>query len=114
MPVNLPADPKLLERSATRRETTDTFEKQMVRQATELLESHPHFRGRGRWVYCRCSRGNLELLGVVPSYYLKQLAQEALRNLSGTRQIINRIQVAGPDSCLRPESEAMKSIRKAR
>ncbi len=33
------------------------------------------------------------LTGTVPSYYLKQLAQEAVRSLCGERQLLNRVEV---------------------
>lgn len=65
-------------------------------RASSLLEANPHFRGRGRWVTCRCSNGQLYLEGKLPSFYLKQLAQETLRDLEGIKQIENRIVVADP------------------
>jgi hypothetical protein len=33
------------------------------------------------------------LLGSVPSYYLKQLAQESLRGAVGPRKLLNRVEV---------------------
>ena len=46
-----------------------------------------------RLVTCRYHEGVLLLYGRLPSYYLKQLAQEAVRNLEGVEEIINRIEV---------------------
>ena len=46
-----------------------------------------------RQVTCRYHEGVLLLYGQLPSYYLKQLAQEAVRNLEGVEEIINRIEV---------------------
>ena len=63
-------------------------------QAQAMLEVHPHFRGRKRWIQCRFSKGGLYLTGTVPSFYLKQLAQEAIRQLDGVRQVVNEIVVA--------------------
>jgi hypothetical protein len=64
--------------------------------AEALLEQHPHFRGRSRWVRCRFRNGRLFLDGVLPSFYLKQLAQETLRGLEGVERLDNRIVVASP------------------
>ena len=61
-----------------------------------LLDLHPHFRGRSEFVQCRCVDRCLYLDGCLPSYHLKQLAQEALRELEGVVQIENRIVVASP------------------
>jgi osmotically-inducible protein OsmY len=62
-------------------------------RAMAILEAHPHFHGRKRWVQCRCSKRRLFLTGTVPTYYLKQLAQEAVRNVDGVDQIVNQIVV---------------------
>ena len=63
-------------------------------EAAELLESHSHFRGRGLSVECKCNGQILRLDGSLPSFYLKQLAQEALRQLQGVVRIDNQIVVA--------------------
>ena len=36
------------------------------------------------------------ITGTVPSYYHKQLAQEAVRELVGRRRLVNRVIVPGP------------------
>jgi len=67
--------------------------------AGELLESHPHFRGRSRYVEIRCVGRRLILEGYLPSYYLKQLAQEAIRQINDAFEdvhIDNRIVVSSP------------------
>ena len=64
--------------------------------AAALIESHPLFRGRGRWIECRCLGGSLYLSGKLPSFYLKQLVQELLRELEGIERIENGIVVASP------------------
>ena len=66
------------------------------RRARDLLEQHPHFHGRSRHVHCKCSGKRLVLSGKVPTYFLKQLAQESLRDLVGFIHIDNRITVASP------------------
>ena len=68
---------------------------QIESQAAALLERHPHFRGRDRWVSCRLIDQKLCLVGCVPSFYLKQLAQEALRELQGV-QVKNQLIVRRP------------------
>lgn len=56
-----------------------------------VFATHPHFRGRNLSVDCRCSGRCVQLSGMLPSYYLKQIAQEALRDLAGVDEIKNEI-----------------------
>ena len=44
-------------------------------------------------VLCECDCGVLLLRGHLPSYYYKQLAQQAVSGVKGVRQIINEIEV---------------------
>ena len=44
-------------------------------------------------VRCRYRDGTLTLQGKVPSYYHKQLAQEAIRKVSNVELIVNEINV---------------------
>lgn len=46
-----------------------------------------------REVHCECGGGVLRLWGSLPSYYLKQLAQETVKGLEGVGEIINQIEV---------------------
>lgn len=46
-----------------------------------------------RQVTCHFHEGALILHGQLPSYYLKQLAQEAVMELEGVEEIINHIAV---------------------
>ncbi len=46
-----------------------------------------------RQVTCHFHEGVLILHGQLPSYYLKQHAQEAVMDLKGVEEIINRIDV---------------------
>ena len=70
-------------------------DERVERRADGILDGHPHFRGSDQWVQCRCSNRVLKLDGCLPSYFLKQLAQEALRDLEGISRIENRIAVSG-------------------
>jgi hypothetical protein len=47
--------------------------------ARQYLESHPHFRGRTKGVCIAHEGPNLFLTGRLPTFYLKQLVQEAMR-----------------------------------
>ena len=66
-------------------------------QAEQLLHRHPHFHGRTRWVkvFYDAAQRSVRLEGCLPSFYLKQLAQEALRELDGIDRIDNRISILG-------------------
>jgi len=46
-----------------------------------------------RRVIVQQSAESVVLTGTVPSYYLKQLAQEAVRELCGQRRLVNLIEV---------------------
>jgi osmotically-inducible protein OsmY len=48
---------------------------------------------RLKTVECSFQNGTMTLRGRVPSYYQKQLAQEALRKVTHVRQLINHIEV---------------------
>jgi len=59
--------------------------------ATRTLATHPHLNRRS--VQCTRDQGKLILEGTVTSYFEKQMAQEALRQLAGDEPIDNRISV---------------------
>lgn len=64
--------------------------------ARTTLLNHPHFRGRGDWIRCQVQNRCLKLEGYLPSFFLKQLAQEAVRSVEGIERIDNQIVVASP------------------
>jgi hypothetical protein len=45
-------------------------------------------------IECSFQDGTMELRGRVPSYYHKQLAQEALRKVNDVKQLVNNIEVS--------------------
>lgn len=47
-----------------------------------------------RQVECSFDDGTMTLRGRVPSYYYKQLAQEAVRRVEHVRRLVNRIEVS--------------------
>lgn len=46
-------------------------------------------------ISCECRQGRLTLTGCVPSFFEKQLAQEAVRAIPGVRRICNELVVRG-------------------
>lgn len=61
--------------------------------ARQYLESHPHFRGRASGVSIAHDGRNLFLTGRLPTFYLKQMVQEAVRHVPGVQNIVNQIDV---------------------
>jgi osmotically-inducible protein OsmY len=64
--------------------------------AREQLENHPHFRGRLESVAIEEHGKVLYLSGQLPTFYLKQLAQETLRRVPGVKSVRNEIDVISP------------------
>jgi hypothetical protein len=65
--------------------------------ARQRLEHHPHFRGRISDVYIEHQGRTLLLKGRLPTFYLKQLVQEAVRHVPGVQQVRNLIDVVSAD-----------------
>jgi hypothetical protein len=61
--------------------------------ARQHLEHHPHFRGRVGDVFIEQHGRTLLLTGKLPTFYLKQLVQEAIRRVPGVRHVQNMIDV---------------------
>ena len=62
------------------------------------LGGHPHLTGRK--LHFENNAGHVVLRGTVASYYQKQMAQEALRRLSGVERIDNHLEVSWAPSSL--------------
>ena len=60
------------------------------------LRGNPYLALRN--VSCECRDGVLVLRGCLPSYHLKQLAQEAVAPLDGAQAVDNQIVVVTPPS----------------
>ena len=71
-------------------------DRRLESQAQRCLAQHPHFLAKNQFVSIRCEGRRLRLTGCLPSFFLKQLAQEALRDLAGIDHIDNQIVVASP------------------
>jgi hypothetical protein len=61
--------------------------------AREILANHSHFIGRTQAFDFEIRDDILIVRGRVPSFYLKQMLQNALKNLPGVRWIDNRVTV---------------------
>jgi hypothetical protein len=67
-----------------------------------IVERHPNFRGRTATIHAERHSDKLVLTGRLPSFYLKQLLQEAVRSIDGISRVDNRIDVV---SCNNLSSE---------
>jgi osmotically-inducible protein OsmY len=65
--------------------------------ARERLARHPHFCGRIKGVTIKHEGRNLYLSGRLPTFYLKQLVQEAVRHIPGVDFVYNEIDVVSAD-----------------
>ena len=65
--------------------------KKIAERAKHRILHRPHLKMQRIW--CEFDQGRLYLRGQVPSFYLKQLAQEAVVGMEGVGQLINDIQV---------------------
>jgi osmotically-inducible protein OsmY len=61
--------------------------------ARDYLEHHPHFKGRLNDVSIDHDGRTIYLSGRVPTFYLKQLVQEAVRHVPGVEHVRNLIEV---------------------
>lgn len=60
--------------------------------AADLLRQSPYRAVRG--VSCEVRQGALVLRGRLPSFYQKQLAQEAVARVPGVSRVLNEIEVS--------------------
>jgi osmotically-inducible protein OsmY len=74
----------------TEDDVIETF--QLDDQVLTALEQSPYVPGRT--LRFETADGRVTLRGVVKSYYQKQMAQEAIRHLSGVREIANELEVS--------------------
>jgi len=65
----------------------------MACRARVLVEAHSQFAGRSQLIEFEYDKGVLVVRGCLPTYYLKQMLQTALKNLEGVRLIDNRVAV---------------------
>ncbi len=65
-----------------------------VSRIREQLEDHPHFRGRTHLLQIEAIGGSVVVSGRLPTYYLKQVLQEAIRAIPGVAHIDNCVDVS--------------------
>ncbi len=84
-----PIHPRILERLLASRKEAAVSD---IRGAVEdRLRHHPYLTLRR--VACEYHNGTLTLRGCLPTYYLKQIAQEAVAEIKGVERIENEIEV---------------------
>jgi hypothetical protein len=66
---------------------------QIVKRAYSLLDAHAHFRGRATRFEFVYQEDILIVRGAVPTFYLKQVLQSALKEIEGVRMIENQVHV---------------------
>ena len=75
----------------SRTRPTDAPHAKVAEAAGERFQASPYYALRS--IVCEFHEGVLVLRGQVPSYYLKQLAQELVRDLDGIGVIVNVVDV---------------------
>jgi hypothetical protein len=97
-------DPKVPAPPAQRGDTvqnrTELPSSAIVSSLRERLELHPHFRGRTSLLKIESIGGSIVLSGCLPSYYLKQLLQEAVKESLDGIKIDNHVEIVWPASTL--------------
>ena len=63
-----------------------------------MISRHAHFRGRADTFVFECNANVLVTRGCVPTFYLKQLLQNALKQLQGAQRIDNLGDVFVPEA----------------
>jgi osmotically-inducible protein OsmY len=63
------------------------------RRAREAIELHSHFRGRIDSFQFEHRGGVLTVRGRVPSFYLRQVLERALKRVDGVRSVDNQVDV---------------------
>ena len=70
-----------------------TDQAHLADQAHAIVDSHSHFYRRAHMFEFCCRANCLVIRGSVPSFYLKQVLQTALLELSGPCKIDNQVSV---------------------
>ena len=83
--------------AAIEQDGTDFPSTGLVLLVRDRLEQHPHFRGRASLFSIELVGETIVMTGCLPSYYLKQLLQEAIKVMPGVVSIDNQVHVVWPD-----------------
>ena len=68
----------------------------ILSEARKRLRQHHQFRGREHLLRVDERDGTLILRGRVPSFYIKQLLQNAMKDIDGVAQLDNQVKVLYP------------------
>lgn len=66
-------------------------EPSLLEEANAAIGEAPHLRGRN--IRLEAEHNRIVITGTVPSFFLKQLAQEAIRSVVGINEICNEVRV---------------------
>jgi hypothetical protein len=66
-------------------------------RAHDIIDTQQHFQRRADRFVFECDDGVLTVWGSVPSFFLKQILQNALRLVPGVREVDNRVTVVASD-----------------
>ena len=81
----------------------------VLRRVDTALRQHPHLRSA--LIAPRQAEDRVVLEGSVDSFFLKQMAQEAIRPIAGNQRIDNRLQVQTRSHvCSTPESSPVTAV----
>ncbi|MCA9130304.1 MAG: BON domain-containing protein [Planctomycetales bacterium] len=69
----------------------DPPQQALLQRVDSAIKGSPHLAGHN--VFCQEESGVVVLHGRVSSFFQKQMAQEALRKLSGVEKVINELEV---------------------
>jgi len=73
--------------------TAEVSPEELARKAEAMVAAHPHFCGRTHALQFNVEDGVLTVTGTVPSYYVKQMLQSALKNFKDVRLVDNKVAV---------------------
>lgn len=85
-------EPVLTTIQRTRRREDNS--KDVGMQVRRALQRHPY--RLLRTLFVEYEKGVVVLRGRLPSYYQKQLAQEAMRGIDGVTHVVNEVEVSPP------------------
>jgi hypothetical protein len=96
------------ENSVNRQDPTASHDEvdstELTIRAQDSISQHSRFRGRANGFTFALLGDTLVVRGTVPSYYLKQLLQTALKDLQGIRHIDNQVVVTTSTNLIDPSA----------
>ncbi len=83
----------MMDKQYTRVDEATNLSRDVLRRVRSHLAQSCHFTRHWREIDCDFRGGVLTLRGRVPSFYLKQVLQSILKDVSGVRRVDNRVDV---------------------